>query len=140
MSNIPSIRKARHDARNGVSTAIANAMAPVNEALAGFFGTLKGTEGYTPEEQSDRLKAASEIAATLPQALLAAAQALAADPSVPGIAADLNDAAAFAVTRDFEAWQAKKAEAGDGALPSLDGDGFDVPEPMPADILGFFVG
>ena len=130
---IASIRKARHDARSGLIAAIDDA--GVNTATTTVMTVLAGASGYTPEQQSARLAEAADVIADLPARVRAAADALAVDPRLPEIVALLRTAAEFAISRDFDGWQAQKAAAGDGALPALDGQGFVAPDAQIGDVL-----
>ncbi|AXV10268.1 hypothetical protein DVS28_b0528 (plasmid) [Euzebya pacifica] len=135
---ITSIRRARHDARNGLSAVINDAMgaeAGVNDALGFVFTILAGQSGYTPEEQSQRLTEAAVVIGDLPSRMRAAADQVASDPRINALVEMLRQAAAAATDRDFDAWQAQKAAAGEGALPALDGQGFVTPDTQIGDLL-----
>lgn len=130
-----SVRKARHDARRDAIAAFNGALADVNAIAQQIFTTLEGQPGLTVDEQEANLRAAAEVIIDLPAALAKAANDPDLNAKVTAIADRLNAAADFATDRDFEAHQAAKAAAGEGALPALDGEGFVTPDEAIGDML-----
>lgn len=129
-----SLRKVRHDVRNGLMQTLDALFRPSQVLISDLGDQLRGEEGLSPAEQAERLNAAAEIVTDL-AAVIAAMDVAAAAGNLEELAKQLNDAAEFAQTRDFDAHQQAKRDAGDGAVPALDGDGFVTPDEQIGDQL-----
>lgn len=129
-----SVRKARHDVRASFSDAMNTVLGPIltdaNEAMV----ALSGQRGLAPDEQAERLKHAASKVADIAAALEPIATTDATETFQQAVQ-NLLATAEFAATRDFEAHQEAKAEAGEGALPALDGTGFVTPPNTIGDLL-----
>lgn len=134
MDTPTSIRKVRFDARRDVNAALTTLFDPVRTNVAEFAQLLAGQPGMTVDQQQTALKSAASACESL-AADLECMDVDAAVATLAEVSAALNAAANFAADRDFDAHQAAKQAAGEGALPALDGSGFVTPDDAIGDLI-----